>query len=307
MVDVDVGLRQQVAHHLDVAALAGRDQRGATEPVRERRIGAGLVDQAQDVEQPLGTGIQERVVEAVVLEVDIRLRVDQRLDRGRLAGDGRRQHGRAPVGIAGIDIGAVSERGTDLRHVARCRCRDESLIHGRASRRRSVGRLDRDSRWRGGRRPGRGRRRRRRVSSGSPRIASSEDRDAASIPVVESDRIVTLADYEPLARQAMEAGRLRLHRRRVVGRADPRRQRRRVDATSAPAAGPRRREHGRPVHAPARPPGRLPGRDGADGGPWPGASGRRGRDRAWGSGRRRPVHDVDDVVVLDRGGRSRRP
>ncbi len=54
VVDVDVGLRQQVADDLDVAALAGRDQRRATEAVGEGRIGPGLVDQAQDVEEALG-------------------------------------------------------------------------------------------------------------------------------------------------------------------------------------------------------------------------------------------------------------
>ena len=60
VVDVDVGLVQQVAHDLDVPALGGRDDRDAAEAVRERRVGAGLVRDPQDVEQPFRAGVQEQ-------------------------------------------------------------------------------------------------------------------------------------------------------------------------------------------------------------------------------------------------------
>ena len=71
MVDVHVGLGQEVADDLDVTAFGGRDEGDAAVAIRDRRVGAGLVDEAQDVEQALGAGVQERVVEDVVLQVDV--------------------------------------------------------------------------------------------------------------------------------------------------------------------------------------------------------------------------------------------
>ena len=71
MVHVDVRLLEQVAHDLDVAALARRDDRDPPVAVRQRGIGPGVVRDPQDVEQPLRAGVQEHVVEAVVAEVDV--------------------------------------------------------------------------------------------------------------------------------------------------------------------------------------------------------------------------------------------
>ena len=67
---------------------------------------------------------------------------------------------------------------------------------------------------------------------------------------------VRLADFEPVARERAGARGLRLRRRWRLGRDHPRRERGRLAAAPAAAAGPRRRQRGRPLDHAARPPGR---------------------------------------------------
>ena len=84
----------------------------------------------------------------------------------------------------------------------------------------------------------------------------------------------------------MRGRRLRLHRRRLVGRGQPRRERGRLAALPVPAAGARRRLADRHRRRVPRPAGVDAGRDRADGRPRPRPSGRGARDGA-GRGRRR--------------------
>lgn len=118
VVHVDVGLREEIADHLDVAALRGRDQRHAAEPVGQGWVCARLVDDPQDVEEALGTRIQERVVKTVVADVDVRLRVHQRPHRCYLPGNGCRHHRRASVGVAGVDRKPLGQEPLDGWHMA---------------------------------------------------------------------------------------------------------------------------------------------------------------------------------------------
>ena len=77
VVDVHVGLGQEIPDDLDVPALGRRDERHPAVSVCDRRVGAGVVRQGQDVEQALGTGVQERSEALRVLGIDIGLGVDQ--------------------------------------------------------------------------------------------------------------------------------------------------------------------------------------------------------------------------------------
>ena len=119
--------------------------------------------------------------------------------------------------------------------------------------------------------------------------------------------IVALADFEPLARLAMDPARLRLRRRRRLGRDHPRRERGGLAPPPAAPARARRREPGRRGDDAARPAGDDARRDRPDGRPGPGPPRRRGRHGPGRGRRRRAVHPLDDVVLLDRGRRGARP
>ena len=116
-----------------MAALAGRDQRRSAEAVRDRRVGAGLVDESQDVELPFGAGVEERVVEPVVLEVDVGARREEPPDGVGLARDRRHEQGGPARRVAGVDVRAPVEGRGDRGDVARSRRREELVIHGAVS------------------------------------------------------------------------------------------------------------------------------------------------------------------------------
>jgi hypothetical protein len=77
VVDVDVGLVQEVPHDLDMTAFGRGDEGDAAIAVRDRRVGFALVRHLEDVEQSLPTRVQHRIVERGVLRVDIGPRVEQ--------------------------------------------------------------------------------------------------------------------------------------------------------------------------------------------------------------------------------------
>ena len=181
VVDVDIGLVQQVPHDLDVAALGGRDQRDAAEAICDRRIGARLVRDPQDVEEPLATGEQHRVVERGVLGVHVRLGVRQCSKRIGVPATCRQHRRGCAVGIAGIGIGAVSERAGDRPDVPGCGRGEKALISVGRHRRRVSGRRYDD------------------VVEDLTRVTTRQDR-------VDLDRIVGLREFEAFARLAMEPG-----------------------------------------------------------------------------------------------------
>jgi hypothetical protein len=118
VVDVHVGLGQEIADDLDVPALRRRDERHPAVAVGDRRIGAGVVCQGEDVEQALGACVQERVGPLGILGVDIGLGVDQRSHRIRRPSDGgKHERGRARH-VAGVGVRAVGQRRPDGDRVA---------------------------------------------------------------------------------------------------------------------------------------------------------------------------------------------
>ena len=192
----------------------------------------------------------------VVLEVDIGLGVEQRPHGVGPAGAVvATMHGRRPGGVARIDVGAVGERRRDRDDVAGCRRREEPLVDGpsAASPKRSGSPYD-DEVDASGRRPG----------------------NALIAPVdLAGSR---LAEFEPLARAGDGPRRVRLRRRRLVGRADPRRQHdeawrrygsgrgsssmsrrstRRPRCSGATVSMPRRRSRPMAVHGLAHPDGEV--------------------------------------------------
>lgn len=129
VVDVHVRLGQEIANDLDVSPLGRRDQGHAAVAVGDGRIGPGFMGEHQDVEQTFRAGVQERVVELVVLEVHVGPRREQHAERLGLAGFGG-DHERSPSGrIASIHVGAAGKGGRDPVQVACRRRDDQSLVH----------------------------------------------------------------------------------------------------------------------------------------------------------------------------------
>ena len=179
VVDVHIGLVQEVAHDRDMASLRCRDQRDAAIPVRDRRIGPSLVRDPQDVQETLATGVQHRVVERGVLRVHVRLGIGEHTQRIGVAAT-RREHGRRrPVSVAGIGRGAVRERLRQGRDVTGRRRGEETLI-GLGRHRRSV--------------------------AGRRYDDAVEDATRTRNDRVDLERIVALREFEAFARLAMEPG-----------------------------------------------------------------------------------------------------
>ena len=104
MVEVRVGLRQEVPDDLEMAPLGRRDERHASVAVRDRRIRTGFVGQDEDVEEALGTRIEERIETLGVLGVDIRFGIDQHANRLSGSGPSRQHQGRRARRIARVGV-----------------------------------------------------------------------------------------------------------------------------------------------------------------------------------------------------------
>ena len=109
MVDVDLRPREERADHLDMAAMGGRDERRAPEPVRESDIRISAQYLVQDGDVPRLTESEERVRATVVLEVDVRSGVDEHSNRRGASCIYRRGDGRAPRGVTLVDMGTALE------------------------------------------------------------------------------------------------------------------------------------------------------------------------------------------------------
>ena len=129
VVYVHVGLGQQVPHGLDLPAFGRRDEGDTAIAVRDRGVGPSLVDEPQDVQQSLRSGIQERVVELVVLEVHIGACGQEGPHRVGLAGLGRHQQRRSAGRIASVDVRAPRDGRRDRVQVAGLCGREQSVVH----------------------------------------------------------------------------------------------------------------------------------------------------------------------------------
>ena len=129
VVDVDIGLQER-PHHLDVAAVGRRDQSGAAEAVGAGHVGVGAEHLLQHVDVAGLADGQERVRAGLVLEIDVRARVDERADdRGRACvgrcGD------RRPVALAAVvGRGTAPEQIVHRLQVAPARCAGELALGG---------------------------------------------------------------------------------------------------------------------------------------------------------------------------------
>ena len=181
VVDVDIGLVQQVPDHLEVASLRGGDQGDAAIPVRDRRVRAGLVRDTQDLEETFATRVQHGVVERAVLGVHVRFGVGegtQCVDVPATRGEHRRG---CPIRVPGVRRGTVGERALDAGDVTGRSRREEPRVGIRRHRRSVPGRRYDDA---------------------------VEDRTSTTArhDRVRLERIVALREFEAFARLAMEPG-----------------------------------------------------------------------------------------------------
>ena len=97
VVDVDLGLREDRPHVVDVPAVGGRDQRHAAVAVGRAEVGLPAQDLAQHRHRPGLAGHQQRVVAIGVLEVDVGARGDQHARDLDVIAERGRGHRRASV------------------------------------------------------------------------------------------------------------------------------------------------------------------------------------------------------------------
>ena len=125
MVDIHIGAREQFPDDFYMTALGGGDQGGAAKAIGQPGIRLGLNRQFQDLQQALCPGIQEWIVQAVIADVDVGARLNERPHRVDPVAVGGCHDRRAPLGIAPIDLGAFLEQFLDGGRIAGLGCADE--------------------------------------------------------------------------------------------------------------------------------------------------------------------------------------
>jgi hypothetical protein len=118
VVDIDVGVGEQLCDNIDMAALGGGGEGDAAEAVGEAGIGLRFDSQFEVLQETFGASIEERVVQAVIADIDIGAGLEQGAHGIHAVSIGGSHDGCATAVIAAIDLGAGLQAAENGRGIA---------------------------------------------------------------------------------------------------------------------------------------------------------------------------------------------